>query len=51
MKYNTFFCMLSLAFFSFSQLKAQWVPPLATSTDDINRTGVTGIGFVDETAA
>jgi hypothetical protein len=51
MKYNTFFCILSLAFFSVSQLKAQWSPGTATPTDDINRTGVTGIGFASPTAA
>ncbi len=51
MKYNAFFCILSLAFFSVSQLKAQWLPSLATSTDDINRTGVTGIGFASPAAA
>jgi hypothetical protein len=51
MKYNTFFCMLSLVLFSVTQLKAQWEPNGAISSDDINRTGVTGIGFANETAA
>jgi len=51
MKYNLFFCILSLALFSVSQLKAQWSPGGAISTDDINRTGVTGIGFASPTAA
>jgi hypothetical protein len=51
MKYSIFFSILSLVLFSVSQLKAQWSPALATPTDDINRTGVTGIGFASPTAA
>jgi hypothetical protein len=50
MKINSFI-ILGFTLCISMQLNAQWLPSGAVSATDINRTGVTGIGFASPSAA